>query len=159
MGIFIDGKFIPQWQIEGNRRPLPGICEAIKLYGEKNVYFLKPQYHQDGHCPWCGKPVSNKRRTYCSDDCRNRFQNVTVWNRGRGAYGTQILYRDNFTCQRCGEFHAMHIQSTGMFVPASDGELDIHHKVPVSRGGGDEPDNLITLCRKCHKEVTKEQRQ
>ena len=40
--------------------------------------------------------------------------------------------------------------------PLSDGKLDIHHIVPVSQGGGDEPSNLITLCRECHKKRHKE---
>lgn len=29
--------------------------------------------------------------------------------------------------------------------------LDVHHKVPRSEGGGDEPENLITLCRAHHR--------
>lgn len=28
--------------------------------------------------------------------------------------------------------------------------LEIHHRVPVSRGGSDEPSNLVTLCHGCH---------
>ena len=31
--------------------------------------------------------------------------------------------------------------------------LEIHHVVPRSEGGGDNRENLITLCRKCHDEV------
>lgn len=27
---------------------------------------------------------------------------------------------------------------------------------PVSEGGGDEPENLITLCKNCHKEIHRE---
>lgn len=27
---------------------------------------------------------------------------------------------------------------------------------PVSEGGGDEPENLITLCKECHKEIHRE---
>lgn len=151
MGALNNGKFIPQWQIDGKRRPLPGICEAIQRYGADNVYFSKPQYVPDRHCPWCGKEVENKRRVYCCEEHARLFQNATVWQRGRGAYGTQILYRDNFSCQDCGEFHALKIFKTGIHVPASDGELEIHHILPVSKGGGDEPTNLITLCKKCHK--------
>ena len=63
----------------------------------------------------------------------------------------RILYRDNFTCQDCGEFHAL-INEHGMVLPVDDGQVDIHHILPVSEGGGDEPSNLITLCKKCHQE-------
>jgi len=31
--------------------------------------------------------------------------------------------------------------------------LEIHHIVPRSEGGGDNSENLITLCKKCHDEV------
>lgn len=152
MGRIINGKFIPEWKLQGKRRPLPGICEAIKLYGSESVYFDKPKYVANGCCPFCGKKVESKRRTYCTDECARRFQNYTVWNRGRGAYGTQILYRDNFTCQDCGGFHAF-CNEYSIYLPVSDGELHIHHIVPVSEGGGDEPSNLITLCEECHKKI------
>ena len=154
MGKLVDGTFIPQWQLDGKRRPFPGICEAAKRWGFVRVYFPKPQYVPSGYCPWCGKEVTNKRRTYCSDECRQEFQNATVWQRGRDAYSTQILYRDNFTCQECGAFHAYR-NSNGIYVPCSDGELDVHHIEPVSDGGGDEPENLRTLCIVCHPKNTR----
>ena len=151
MGKLINGTFIPQWQLDGKRRPLPPLYEAVQKYGEQNVYFDKPKYVENGHCLYCGKKITNKRRkSYCSDKCSITFQNSTVWHRGRGAYGTNILYRDNFTCQDCGEFHALQ-NEYGVYLPVSDGQLDIHHILPVSQGGGDEPSNLITLCRECHK--------
>lgn len=151
MGQIINGTFVPQWKLNRTRRPLPSLSEAVVKYGAENVYFDKPKYVEDGFCLWCGKQIaSNRRKSYCSDECRINFQNMTVWHRGRGAYGTQILYRDNFTCQECGEFHA-DFNHLGVYTPVSDGQLDIHHIVPVSQGGGDEPNNLITLCRECHK--------
>ena len=151
MGLIETDKFIPQWQIDGKRRPLPGIYEAAKLYGEENVYFNKPNYVADNCCRWCGVEVKSKRRVYCCNEHARLFQNATVWNRGRGAYGTRILYRDNFTCRDCGSFHALYIKETGIYLPVSDGELEIHHIKPVSCGGGDEPNNLLTLCKECHK--------
>lgn len=48
-----------------------------------------------------------------------------------------VLERDQGTCRLCGT------------APAS-GELDIHHLVPRSAGGLDDPANLITLCDGCH---------
>ena len=39
-----------------------------------------------------------------------------------------------------------------MTIPSDDGHLEGHHIVPVSCGGGDEPENLITLCKTCHAE-------
>lgn len=43
--------------------------------------------------------------------------------------------RDGYRCAECG---------TG------EGELNVHHIIPLSQGGPNELDNLITLCRSCH---------
>lgn len=119
------------------------------MYGAENVYYPCPVYEKENQCPWCGKEVNNKRRRYCSDECRERFAWFTVWNRGRDPYSLRMLYRDNFTCQDCGEFRAF-INEHGMTIPIDCG-LEVHHIVPVSDGGGDEPANLVTLCVECHK--------
>ena len=48
-----------------------------------------------------------------------------------------ILRRDKFTCVECKR-------------PCNRAEADIHHLLPRSAGGSDEPSNLITLCDGCH---------
>lgn len=149
MGRITENGYIYQWQIDGKRRPFPSLSNAIKMYGAENVYFDKPLYVEKGVCPWCGKPVLNKRRTYCSDECKRNYDNMTVWHRGRGPYSLRILYRDNFTCQDCGEFHAYQ-NKHGTYIPIDDGFLEVHHIIPVSMRGGDEQQNLVTLCKKCH---------
>jgi len=145
-----DYGFIPAWKQNGTRRPFPSLGEAAKNYGAENVYFDAPVYEQENQCPWCGEPVNNKRRRYCSDECRQLFANATVWNRGRDPYSLRILYRDNFTCQDCGVFLAV-VNEHEMAIPIDNG-AEVHHIVPVSDGGGDEPTNLVTLCKKCHAE-------
>ncbi len=50
---------------------------------------------------------------------------------------TIVLTRDNRRCRECGD----HIRN---------GEADVHHLVPRSAGGRDDPANLITLCDGCH---------
>lgn len=131
-------------------RRFPSLYQACQLYGDK-IFFSAPYYENENQCPWCGGEVNNKRRRFCSDDCRNEYAHYTVWSRGRDAYSLRILYRDNFTCQDCGEFHAFYNQH-GMYIPIDDGQLEVHHIVPVSEGGGDEPENLVTLCKNCHLE-------
>ena len=49
-----------------------------------------------------------------------------------------VLNRDKYTCQHC---------------KTKQGTLEVHHIVFRSNGGSDEPDNLITLCRQCHREL------
>jgi UDP-2-acetamido-3-amino-2,3-dideoxy-glucuronate N-acetyltransferase len=50
-----------------------------------------------------------------------------------------ILDRDEGKCQKCGKDNVL---------------LDVHHKIPyrcfVNKNDAHDPDNLITLCRKCH---------
>lgn len=51
----------------------------------------------------------------------------------------QVFKRDGYRCQICG-------------ATAQDGaRLEIDHKHPVSRGGGNEPGNLWTLCFDCNR--------
>lgn len=50
----------------------------------------------------------------------------------------QVLSRDNSACQRCGR-------------TVKDGiKLEVDHKIPVEWGGGNEIDNLWTLCNECN---------
>lgn len=52
------------------------------------------------------------------------------WKRAR----KEVLERDQHECQQCGATDASHV----------------HHKTPVSEGGSDDLENLITLCAECH---------
>lgn len=52
-----------------------------------------------------------------------------------------VLYRDGHTCQHCKG-------------KSKDKVLEVHHIVS-RQTGGDRPDNLITLCRTCHDNVSK----
>ncbi len=45
----------------------------------------------------------------------------------------KTLVRDRFVCTMCGR-------------PAEE----VHHKVPRSKGGKNDPGNLVVLCRECH---------
>jgi len=49
------------------------------------------------------------------------------------------MIRDGFRCQADG-CHNTHF-------------LEVHHKIPRSRGGTNAPDNLITLCSACHRQA------
>lgn len=50
----------------------------------------------------------------------------------------EIVRREqNFCCASCGE---------------SRYKLEVHHRVPRSRGGANNRENIVGLCTKCHKE-------
>jgi len=146
--------------INRNRLPLITLSTAQKIYGTDNTTFLRPQYIEDGFCQWCGKQIIEKRRkTCCSKECSKNFNIATspvyYANVGsRGGYANHILRRDNYTCQKCNEFHGC-INEHGIKLPTTDGELEIHHINQVQYGGDDAPDNLITVCKICHKKIHK----
>ena len=48
-----------------------------------------------------------------------------------------ILERDGFRCQYCG-------------ATAEQSRLEVDHIVPVSKGGTNDPDNLVTACHECN---------
>jgi ATP-dependent DNA helicase RecQ len=48
-----------------------------------------------------------------------------------------VLLRDNHRCVECGTW-------------CRDADADVHHLLPRSAGGTDEPSNLVTLCDGCH---------
>ena len=50
----------------------------------------------------------------------------------------KILKRDRNTCQSCG-------------ARAPEVELEVDHKIPVSKGGKDDESNLVTKCKDCNR--------
>lgn len=141
-----------------NRKPLIPLHKAQELYGYEKTTFRRPRYVPEGVCEWCASPLPNKRRkSCCCAECNGKFLNATssvmYANTGSaGGYRNHILRRDDYTCQMCGTPHRM-INENGIPLPTTDGQLDIHHKIRVVDGGTDAPDNLITLCRECHKRI------
>jgi len=65
------------------------------------------------------------------------------WNKLRFA----IFKRDRYICQMCGVKCKV---GHGWRSP------QCHHNVPVKCGGSHSWDNLVTLCKRCHKLVHKE---
>lgn len=61
-------------------------------------------------------------------------------NYGFGNAKAACLNRDDYTCQYC---------------KTKKGTLHVHHIVYRSNGGADTLDNLITLCKECHKKLHK----
>lgn len=138
-----------------SRKALISLSKAQELYGVDNTTFIRPRYVPDGYCEWCGSKIQNKRRTsccstICSDEFLKHTSSIMHANTGSaGGYRNHIFRRDDYTCQKCGDFHAL-VNENDIPLPTTDGELDLHHKIPVSEGGTDAPDNLVTWCRRCH---------
>ncbi len=86
---------------KSERHPFPPLYGAREKWGER-IFYLQPNYASAGCCRWCGKRLSGRRKSFCSDECSKHFNDITVWHRGRDPYSLRILYRDNFTCPSCG---------------------------------------------------------
>lgn len=65
-------------------------------------------------------------------DPRNRSE--WYWRR------MEAIIRDNYECQECGALGGRR----------GDTRLHVHHETPVSDGGENDPENLVTLCPMCH---------
>lgn len=50
------------------------------------------------------------------------------------AWARMVKHRDGYVCQECGA-----------------GDVEAHHILPVSKGGGYSMDNGVTLCVSCHR--------
>jgi 5-methylcytosine-specific restriction protein A len=55
-----------------------------------------------------------------------------------------ILERDKHLCQSC--------KAKGQITKATE----VHHVKPKANGGTDAPDNLVSICRDCHDQETKD---
>lgn len=118
-------------------------------------------------CDHCGKSMevlASERKygagRFCSRDClsnwmseNRRGKNHHNWDNGGGKYvgkwsraRKKALERDDYQCQNCGTT----TEEIGR-------NPDVHHIVPLRKF--DEPqdahalDNLVSLCRKCHRNV------
>lgn len=60
------------------------------------------------------------------------------FNYGHSSRRKAVLHRDNYTCQCCGKKNC---------------QLQTHHIIFRSHGGSDDENNMITLCKECHKGV------
>lgn len=62
---------------------------------------------------------------------------VTYRGKGWRSIRTEILRRDDYTCQKCHKQFSRH-------------DLDIHHITPYRLTKNNNPDNLLTVCKWCH---------
>jgi 5-methylcytosine-specific restriction enzyme A len=85
-------------------------------------------YHRGGKCQDCTRDYERERaRTEPSRRLRNSTRFIKLRR--------EIKARDGNRCVRCG----------------AGGRLDVHHIVPISKGGEPyNPGNLATLCVECH---------
>lgn len=94
---------------------------------------FKEKYHSD---PVFRAEVLQKRKEWRKNNPDKVKQFKKVQSKRRLAFRFEILNRDNFTCQYCGQ-------------KAPDVVLEIDHIFPKSKGGINAQENYKTSCRVC----------
>jgi len=83
---------------------------------------------------WKGKDLSSRVRRARCPRCGSFSVYPGTLTKDWYEVSSRIRKRDGYKCAICG----------------SKEKLEVHHIVPLSRGGASREDNLITLCQKCH---------
>jgi 5-methylcytosine-specific restriction endonuclease McrA len=98
-------------------------------------------------CIICGNPLPPRRRSYCSDSCRDERWHREIVARieeGKQCVGYRPMMWPSIAaeqvrlypvCSRCG----------------STKYLEAHHIRPLHSGGSNGLSNLTTLCHDCHR--------
>ena len=73
------------------------------------------------------------------------FGRTKIFNRSASVVAAALL-RAKGKCESCS--------SDAPFLRAGGGQpyLEVHHKIPLARGGDDHPDNTEALCPNCHRQ-------
>ena len=102
------------------------MCQKKKLYNKVCVVCGKAFKHHHPiakYCSWDCKQIMNKKR-YREKPLAPSWNSIVEF----------IKERDNYKCVEC----------------KSDKKLCVHHKKFLCNGGTNNPNNLVTLCLKCH---------
>lgn len=117
------------------------------------------------NCTNCGRIIikyrsaNNTNKTFCNHKCFKEYTKGDKCSSWRGGITPlykarlnfpeykeklkQVYKRDDYKCQSCGD---------------SKNKLEAHHIVPWRISHNDEMDNLITVCRTCHRKIEMEWR-
>lgn len=104
-------------------------------------------------CETCGETCNKASRRFCSRECKVEwYRGTNVYNYVGGRAGrhyassfwleraSSVRERDR-VCRHCGAS------------PETVGTLHVHHVIPRRLSHDDSLDNLIALCRRCHKKA------
>ncbi|RLI76271.1 hypothetical protein DRP04_12795 [Archaeoglobales archaeon] len=127
--IIIDGEYFTEdyksWLWD--QYNLEGCYEALEVIREIKMA-----------CRNCGKPVRRPYRFYCSSKCQSEFEDWHWENCTWEGLRAKIIRDNDYKCAKCGKDIRW------------DGE--VHHITPISMGGQPlDPNNLVPLCKDCHK--------
>jgi 5-methylcytosine-specific restriction endonuclease McrA len=113
---------------------------------EAKIRALKEYLQQDVHATYVAEAVGcceAYARNFGWDETEaDVFEKTYAKNRRKQQVDSvkrnRVVRRDSNTCVWCGKF---------------GGRNQVHHVIPVSRGGTDAMENLALLCHRCHSEA------
>ncbi len=131
------------------------VYDSIKYYNEK----AKLPKADGIHCITCGKLFDkpDKRKSCCSQECFSKWYNsldIDSWERIKAL----VLKRDG-RCLNCGVKigtpNPEQYKSKSLIkYYSSKVVFEVHHIKSICEGGDEfDPDNCMTLCFDCHKEL------
>lgn len=142
-------------------------------YGQRGNYQIPLKVTgPDGRqrCRWCLGKVEPPRRSWCSQACVDDAYARRSWPVIRD----RIIERDGHRCVLCGGVsylndpwlagnkYGLRVTEGFEHLPANEQPracrlyeyFEVDHILEVVEGGTDDPANLRTLCRRCHREKT-----
>ncbi|WP_086350875.1 hypothetical protein [Candidatus Enterococcus clewellii] len=134
----------------GFQRSWLSLAEYERQFGEALGFNACDLRKEKQTCKWCGNRLPQGRRSFCKDSCSRNYSQATFTKRHMGSVPYRIACRDRFYCRISGEDLAQYNRH-GVRIPASNGELAIHHLIFVSQNGTDHEQNLLTVSAEIHK--------
>ncbi len=138
------------------------MCEMSRVvYNSSKYYEEKAKLPKANgvYCITCRKPFDkpDKRRSYCSQECFSKWYDslaIDSWSRIK----SMVLKRDG-RCLKCGVRIGTinpEWQKSSSIIKRCHREVvfEVHHVKPICEGGEEfNPDNCITLCYDCHRNM------
>ena len=130
---------------------LVGVIPQGFLYAPKEVNRMPYKPKRPCAYPGCGRLAV--REQYCAEHQKvmdkryNQYERDPASNKRYGRSWKRI--RDRYIkahplCEEC--------QKQGKLTPAEE----VHHILPLSKGGNSNAENLMSLCKACHSRITAE---
>ena len=110
------------------------LAKWAKQFGEVTV--VVPKYEQSGksHCIEFRKAFEVKQVPFDDPDINKKYGRAWKCIRDRHIVQHPL-------CEQC--------EKEGKLIPAAE----VHHKIPISKGGTHARENLMSLCRSCHNKI------
>ncbi len=119
---------------------IPPYCSPTYATMQRN-----PSHEEGKDCRWCGKKkeewTDKRKKFYCSEECSVEFNHYHYFNFTWVGIRESVWERDGKKCAKCSKELSLETAK-------------IDHILAVINGGGDEKENLQTLCDECHNKKT-----